>query len=601
MVVFLSHNIKAVYQRNMGRYDANPVSLNLLNQEDTAKKWVKYLRDLSALTCENVTETMRRVIIIIWSGLKSRVQSVTQNRALKQGRNHYRSRKTTGETHMRRLHRMMTALCMSVVLLAGCMPVSAESKQETAVLAETEQAESGSEGQVAAESEQVEQVSDEKASFEQETSAGEKYTLDKVVILSRHNIRSPLGRNGSLVGDITAHEWFEWTSDPGELSRRGAILETIMGQYFRLRVEEEGLFPENYIPEEGAVRFYANARQRTIATAHYFSAGLLPVANPEVETQAEYDTNDPVFHPVVRFTSKEYEAAVLEEIAQMGEDGTIEGIHARLDDAIQLLMKVIDPEETKAYQSREYGDLLSPETSIAFKVGEEPAMQGAIKTATQLADALTCQYYEEEDSTEAAFGEKLSWEDWLKIHTIVDTYQNMLFGTKLLAVNEAHLLLQVIRDEMEDLDKKFSYLCGHDSNMASVLTSLDVEPYELPGTMEAYTPIGGKLVFERWIAEDGEAYYTVNLVYQSAEQLKKMTMLSSDEPPMCVPLSFEGIEVNTEGMIPEQELLNLMDHAINLYDEIKVEYNVEDETTSTELEDQVEETEASESETEVAA
>ena len=39
----LSHNIKAVYQKYMGWYDANPVNLNPLTPEETAKKWVEYL------------------------------------------------------------------------------------------------------------------------------------------------------------------------------------------------------------------------------------------------------------------------------------------------------------------------------------------------------------------------------------------------------------------------------------------------------------------------------------------------------------------------------------------------------------------------------
>ncbi len=50
-----------------------------------------------------------------------------------------------------------------------------------------------------------------------------KYTLDKVVVLSRHNIRSPLSGSGSLLGDITPHTWFQWTSQPSELSVRGAV------------------------------------------------------------------------------------------------------------------------------------------------------------------------------------------------------------------------------------------------------------------------------------------------------------------------------------------------------------------------------------------
>ncbi len=41
----LSHNIKAVYQRYMGWYDANPVNLNLLTPVNTAKKLVEYLGD----------------------------------------------------------------------------------------------------------------------------------------------------------------------------------------------------------------------------------------------------------------------------------------------------------------------------------------------------------------------------------------------------------------------------------------------------------------------------------------------------------------------------------------------------------------------------
>ncbi|MDD3410756.1 MAG: alkyl sulfatase dimerization domain-containing protein [Eubacteriales bacterium] len=42
----LSHNVKAVYQKYMGWYDANPVNLNLLSPEVSAKKLVEYLGDV---------------------------------------------------------------------------------------------------------------------------------------------------------------------------------------------------------------------------------------------------------------------------------------------------------------------------------------------------------------------------------------------------------------------------------------------------------------------------------------------------------------------------------------------------------------------------
>ncbi|MBQ7886587.1 MAG: MBL fold metallo-hydrolase [Clostridia bacterium] len=42
----VAHNSKAVYQKYMGWYDANPVNLNPLMPSESAKKWVEYLGDV---------------------------------------------------------------------------------------------------------------------------------------------------------------------------------------------------------------------------------------------------------------------------------------------------------------------------------------------------------------------------------------------------------------------------------------------------------------------------------------------------------------------------------------------------------------------------
>ena len=143
------------------------------------------------------------------------------------------------------------------------------------------------------------------------------YTLQQVVVLSRHNIRSPLSGSGSELEELTPHEWISWSSNPSELSLRGGALETVMGQYFRKWTEEAGLFPENYQPEEGAVRIYANAKQRTLATANFFATGLLPLASPDVETHAEYDSMDPTFKPQLTFVSDTYIRDVEEQVKEL--------------------------------------------------------------------------------------------------------------------------------------------------------------------------------------------------------------------------------------------------------------------------------------------
>jgi glucose-1-phosphatase len=407
----------------------------------------------------------------------------------------------------------------------------------------------------------------ESSAESQSVDSGAVYTLDRVVVLSRHNIRSPLSGSGSLLGDITPHEWFHWTSNPSELSLRGGVLETMMGQYFRLWLEKEGLFPENYQPEEGAVRFYANAKQRTLATARYFSAGLLPVAEVPIEYHGAYDTMDPTFEPSLNFVTEDYAKDALAEIA--GEGG-FDRILESLNDAISLLIDTADIEQSETYQAGKYGNLLSGETLLTLTEGKEPSMTGPIKNATSVADAMILQYYEEADAKKAAFGHDITEDDWRLIHSIVDTYTEMLFCSPLISVNVAHPLIKEIRDELTAEGRKFTFLCGHDANIASVLAALNYGDYLLPETVEQHTPIGVKLVFERWVTNENEAYYKINLVYQSTQQLRSMEQLTLENPPVIYHLLFDGMDA--EGMMEEAELLALLDGAINAYEELLEEY-----------------------------
>ena len=404
-------------------------------------------------------------------------------------------------------------------------------------------------------------------------SSHEGYTLEQVVILSRHNIRSPLSGGGSVLDDLVPHQWFSWTSAAGELSLRGAVLETQMGQYFRLWLEAEGLFPENYRPEGDEVLFYANAKQRTIATARYFSAGLLPVAVVPVETHAEYDTMDDTFNPQLTFISSSYVQDAQKQIEQIGGVAGMAGIRASLADAFELLMDITDLETSEAYKNGAYGDLMEDETVLSLEVGKEPSMSGPIRTATSLADALILQYYEESDDVRAAFGHNLTEDEWRKLGNIVTTYGRMLFGTPLIGVNEAHPMLQQIRAELGNADRRFSFLCGHDSNVNSVLAALCVEDYELPGAIETRTPIGVKLVFERWRDERGKACYDVSLVYRSLPQMREVRALSMEESPLKFPLEFEGMQRNADGFFEEDALIDRIDAAIAAYDALTDEYS----------------------------
>ncbi len=396
----------------------------------------------------------------------------------------------------------------------------------------------------------------------------DQYTLKEVVVLSRHNIRSPLSGPESALGRMTPHEWFHWSSGKSELSLRGGVLETTMGQYFRKWLVSEGLMQENQLPAEGTMRFYANSMQRTIATAQYFSSGMLPVANVTVEHHFDLNTMDPVFTPQITITSQTYEDQALQQIADIFGNGSLAGIGERMADNYALLENVLDFTESPAYLQGEMGHFKTDDTSIRLETNKEPSMDGSLKTACGAADALVLQYYEESDEQKAAFGHQLSFEDWVKISAIKDWYGDVLFTAPLVAINVAHPLLQTILDELRTEERQFTFLCGHDSNVGSVLAALGVKDYVLSGAIESKTPIGCKLVIEKWLDTDGQEYAAFNLVYQHVGQLREMPLLSLDNPPMAIPLFLEGLTTNDDGLYPLSDVEARFAERIAAYDQL---------------------------------
>ena len=388
----------------------------------------------------------------------------------------------------------------------------------------------------------------------------EHYTLKQVVVLSRHNIRSPLSGRSSTLQRITPHEWYHWSSAPSELSLRGGALETMMGQYFRKWLVSEGLMKENEIPTEGTMRFYANSLQRTIATAQYFSSGMLPVANIRIEHHLEVGKMDSVFAPQITDDSKAFKVLSQQQITAMGGEKGMLGIGEKMAENYKVLERVLDMGQSKACLEGDTCHFRTDDAHVYLIKYREPGMGGSMRLACQAADALVLQYYEEPDAVKAAFGDTLTWEDWEIISAIKDWYGDVLFTAPVVARQVARPLLRTILEELQNGTRKFTFLCGHDSNIGSVLASLDVEEYNLPGTIEKKTPIGCKLVIERWENQQGKSFVALNLVYQSTEQLRNMTLLDLDNPPMVYPIRLKGLNANADGLFPFEALIDRLSY-----------------------------------------
>ncbi|WP_197537165.1 histidine-type phosphatase [Selenomonas ruminantium] len=396
----------------------------------------------------------------------------------------------------------------------------------------------------------------------------DKYQLEEMVVLSRHNIRSPLSGNGSALGNLTPHAWFKWTSGPSELSLRGGQLETMMGQYFRQRLVKDGLMTENYLPKEGEMRFYANSMQRTIATAQYFSSGMLPVANVKIEHKYAPSKMDPVFNPQLTFVSDAFRSQAMKEISAMGGKNGLQGINDKLNGEYRTLEKALDLKDSPMAKKDGFSRFKNDDLQIMLEVNKEPAMKGSLKLANSASDAFILQYYEEPDTTKAGFGHKLTQQEWEQIASVKDVYGDVLFTAPSVAVNVAHPLLKEMQNELAQPGRKFTFLCGHDSNIASVLAALDVEEYSLPNSIEKKTPIGSKLVIEKFAGKDGKEYAAMSLVYQNPEQLRDRTALTLDNPPEIFPLKLKGMKTNVDGVYRLKDVQQRFEQAIKAYDKL---------------------------------
>ena len=391
-----------------------------------------------------------------------------------------------------------------------------------------------------------------------------KYELKEVVVMSRHNIRSPLTSGGAAYQRVTPHTWFKWSSPSSQLSLRGGVLETEMGQFFRQWVVSEGLLPDNYRPEGDEVLFYANSRQRTFATAKYFSAGFLPFANVEITHKLDEDKMDPVFTPQFTKMNDTYRQQVLADIQAL--NGGPQAWMAAQQPTLNLMEQVLDMAHSPAALQGDTTHFWFDDTQFKIEKGSEPKMTGGYTLANSVADALVLQCYESESM--APFGHELTIEQWRAICAVKEVYDGLLFTTHSAAVNLAYPLVSRIREELNRSDRKFMFLCGHDSNLASISAALGLQIPETENALELHTPIGSKLVFEKW-SDGSDEYVAVNLVYQSIGQLQGRTLLSPAAPPMVLPVTIDGLNANSDGLYRLSDLDTRMAEAMAEYDAIE--------------------------------
>ena len=283
----------------------------------------------------------------------------------------------------------------------------------------------------------------------------------------------------------------------------------------------------------------------------------------EITHKYDEDKMDPVFTPQFTKMNDTYRQQVLSEMQAM--HGGPQAWMAAQQQTLDLMEEVLDITHSPA-AANDTTHFWYDDTQFKIEKGDEPKMTGGYTLANSVADALVLQCYESESF--APFGHELTMEQWRDICAVKEVYDGLLFTTHAAAVNQAYPLVSRIREELNRSDRKFMFLCGHDSNLASIGAAIGLQFPETENALELHTPIGSKLVFEKW--NDGtDDYVAVNLVYQSVEQLQGRTLLSTDVPPMVLPITIEGLTANADGLYRLSDLDTHMAGAMAEYEAIE--------------------------------
>jgi glucose-1-phosphatase len=260
-----------------------------------------------------------------------------------------------------------------------------------------------------------------------------------------------------------------------------------------------------------------------------------------------------------------YRQQVLDEIEARYKGGPQAWMQS-VQPTLTLMEQIIDMAHSPAALEGDTLHFWYNDTQFKIEKDDEPRMTGGYTLANSVADALVLQCYENESM--AAFGHELSTEQWRDICKVKEVYDALLFTTHAAAINIAYPLVSRIREELNRNDRKFMFLCGHDSNLASIGAALRLNYPETENALEVHTPIGSKLVFEKW-SDGNETYVAINLVYASVSQLQNRTLLSFDVPPMVRPVSIEGLTPNADGLYRLSDLDARIAEAMSEYDAIE--------------------------------
>lgn len=371
-----------------------------------------------------------------------------------------------------------------------------------------------------------------------------RWTLEKVVEVSRHGVRPPTPGDRHLIEAGAARPWPRWKTADGELTAHGAAAIAQKGHYTRQRFLATGLFHAT-CPPDNAVYVRASPLQRTRATARALVDAVFPGCAIPVHA---LEKTDPLFqYPPGKVSPAEKAQHRQQAMDALG--GDLSQAQARLLPAVRALQKAVCP-PGHACPAFDHPWRLHVWSNGTVAVS-------GLDTLAAMAESIRLAWSENEPIANVAFGHARTAQEvsgLLPLLTEKYDFTNDLPGP---AQRGASLLLKQISLALQTgvnapahapPDARWLLFVAHDINIAYLRTLLAFT-WQQGDYPRGNVPPGGSLIFERWRDQQQHRYLRIYFEAQSPDQIRYLTPLSETAPPLRTELTFPGCQKTSAGTL----------------------------------------------------
>lgn len=394
-------------------------------------------------------------------------------------------------------------------------------------------------------------------------------TLIRLVILSRHGVRSPIPSEAELESWTAASPWPVWNCasatatkvcQSGELTPRGAALAEQMGAYYRAYLA--GLLSPDQCPGKNEVFVWADHTERTEKTGLALLRGFRPKCTTSLYFHAAAGKPpDRIFHPVVATGRCNLDAARAEHEILARAGGSLSHVTASLEAELATLQSVLQCCQTRLCQATWHACRLPQSASKVCKLGarlpscvvphpqaEAPTdvlLGGTLRVASTFAELLLLEYANGFPTNDVGWG-RITRDEMTPVFRVHTTAFDLEQRTPYIAKRQGSALVEKILLALEGKSDgtaprgaKFVAYVGHDTNISNVAAMLGLS-WQQTGYQKDQTPPAGALMFELHQSRTGLRYVSIFYVAQSLDDMRNLAGTMPQRTAVPIPGCSDG-------------------------------------------------------------